>query len=284
MVSKNVSWLQKHPLTNYILIVVYFLFILLMHDPLVKISVWVEHQLTVETYNLIIAIVFISLLAGFLCYLFKHLSANPENRTLKLSYLFITVALLIVHSRFMFDSNIEVIHSFEFTILAFLIFPLFNRFGAAIFFTLPFMLIDEWYQYIILYPEWNDYFDLNDILTDTYGCALTMLLLMISGIQNVGAKKPLLKRPEFWGVISLVLVVVTLAKLCIVVPYAFDSCSNTLLVMNEGHSPETFWRAHPTHNINYHIMNPVEGFVAIITLHLFYLGLDRAPKTSIAPH
>ncbi|MBK7149891.1 MAG: VanZ family protein [Bacteroidetes bacterium] len=83
------------------------------------------------------------------------------------------------------------IHALEFTWLVFLLFPVANRYSAAICLTLPFMLLDEWYQYILLYPEFNDYFDLNDILMDTYGCGLMMVLLMLLGVKN----KPL---PRFW--------------------------------------------------------------------------------------
>lgn len=274
MLSNTITWLQKHPLINAVLVIAYFLFIIFMHHPLVLHSVYIENKLGIETYNLVVAVVFMAVLLGLLYFISKQFMLHKENRQHKIIYLLVTLGLLFTHSRFMFDSNIEVIHSFEFTFLAFLLFPFFNRFGAAVFFTLPFMLIDEWYQYILLYPDFNDYFDLNDLLTDTYGCALMMLLLMIAGVNGEETKKPLQKRPEFIGLVSLVIIVVVLVKLCVVVPYASDACSNTLLVMNESLTPEPFWRAHPTHHISYHVMNPTEGFIAVVLLHLFYLGLD----------
>jgi hypothetical protein len=273
MVSNIIKWLQKHPLVNAVLVIAYFLFIIFMHHPLVLHSVYIEHKLGIETYNLVVAVVFMAVLLGLLYFTAKQFMLHPQNRQRKIVYLLITLGLLFIHSRFMFDSNIEVIHSFEFTFLAFLLFPFFGRFGAAVFFTLPFMLIDEWYQYILLYPGWNDYFDLNDILTDTYGCILTMLLLMIAGVKGEETK-PLVKRPEFIGLISAVIIVVLLMNMCVIVPYASNACSNTLLVMNESLTPEPFWRAHPTHHIQYHVMNPTEGLIAVALLHLFGLGLN----------
>jgi hypothetical protein len=274
MLNRIITWLQKHPLINAVLALAYFIFILFMHHPLVLLSVFIEQNLGIETYNLVVATVFMVLLVGVLYFVFKLLIYNKENRQRKVIYLLTTLALLITHSRFMFDSNIEVIHSFEFSFLAFLIFPFTRRFGAAVFFTLPFMLIDEWYQYILLYPEYNDYFDMNDLLTDTYGCALMMLLMMITGVKGEEIKKPLVKRSEFIGLICFIIMVVVLVNVCIIVPYAGNACPNTLLVMNENLTSEPFWRAHPTHHIYYHVMKPTEGFIAVVLLHLFYLGLD----------
>jgi hypothetical protein len=245
-----------------------------MHHPLVLVSVWVEHNLSIETYNTVVASVFIvvTLVLSFL--LFRKLAQQVRNYKLEILYLIGTLVLLVVHSRFMFDSNIEVIHSLEFAILAFLLFPLSKRFGAAVFFTLPFMLIDEWYQYTVLYPQWNDYFDLNDILTDTYGCGLTMVGLMIMGAKGDENIRPLWKRPEFIGLLGGAILVLLLVKICFISAYANEACGNTWLVMNERSISEPFWRPHPTHHISFHVMKPSEGFIAIILLHLFYFGLD----------
>jgi len=278
MLHQIIFWLQQRKFANLTLVFGYFLFILLMHNPLVHLYIWIEKQLTLEVFNVVIAVIFLLLVTGATFLLSKHFFKYPENRELKVFYALITLTLLLAHSRFMFDSNIEVIHSLEFTFLTFLIFPLSKRFGAAVFCTLPFMLFDEWYQYIILYPEWNDYFDLNDILMDTYGCGLTMIVLMIIGVKGDENVKPFWKRPEFISLLCLVVAILIAAKFCFVATYANEACSNTLLVMNERMSAEPFFRPHPTHNISYHVMNPVEGFIAITILHFIYLGLDSFRK------
>ena len=249
-----------------------------MHDHLVHLSIWVEKNLSLPVYNVVVAVVFLALLTILLVYVSKQFFKSKENRTLKLFYLLTTITLIIIHSRFMFDSNIEIIHSFEFTFLAFLIFPLSKRFGAAILFTLPFMLFDEWYQYIILYPQWNDYFDLNDIMMDTYGCGLTMITLIIVGVKGDENIKPFYKRPEFVSLACLAISILVAVKICFIVPYANEVCNNTWLVMNERITPEPFWRFHLTHKLWFHVMQPVEGFIAIVALHLFYFGLDSFRK------
>jgi hypothetical protein len=274
MINTFIFWLQTRRLINLVLIAGYFLFLLFMHDPLVHVSMWVEKQLSLQLYNTVVAAVFVLLVIVAGSLLLRKLLADKSNRTLKVFYLFATLLLLFIHSRFMFDSNIEVIHSLEFTGLAFLIFPLTRRFGATIFFTVPFMLIDEWYQYTVLYPQWLDYFDLNDLMTDTYGCALAMLTLMILGIKGSENVKPFWQRTEFIALASGVVVILVLVKLCIIAPYANQVCDNTRLLINHRLTEEPFWRPHPTHHINFHVMKPLEALIAIASLHLFYFGLD----------
>jgi hypothetical protein len=272
MLHTFIFWLQTRRLINLVLIVGYFLFLLFMHDPLVLVSVWIEKQLGLQVYNMVVAAVFVLLVAILGSVLLRKLMAAKTNRALRLFYLLFTLLFLFTHSRFMFDSNIEIIHSLEFTGLAFLIFPLTRRFGATIFFTLPFMLFDEWYQYTVLYPL--DYLDLNDIMTDTYGCALAMLTLMILGVKGSDNVKPFWQRIEFIALASGVVLVLVLVKLCIIAPYANQVCHNTLLLINHRLTEEPFWRPHPTHHIDFHVMKPLEALIAITTLHLFYFGLD----------
>jgi hypothetical protein len=243
---------------------------------------WVEKNLSLSVYNAVVAVVFLSLVAALVFFLQKKLRQQSEDRNLHLVYFSITITAIIIHSRFMFDSNIEVIHSLEFTLLALLIFPLTRRFGGTISFVLPFMLFDEWFQYTVLYPQWLDYFDLNDILMDTYGCAMTMIVLMILGVKGNTNVKVFWKRPEFILLISLIVVILIAAKLCFIAAYANEACGNTLLIMNKGMVAEPFFRFHPTHLVWFHVMKPVEGFIAIMLLHLFYFGLDSFRKTGNA--
>lgn len=272
--SKIIFWLQTHPLINAILALGYFLLILFLHAPLVIVSIWVEHHLSIDTYNLVIEVVFVLMVLLLLYTVAQRVRINFQNLKLEMAYMILSLLFIIIHSRFMFDSNIEVIHSLEFTILAFLLFPFTKRFGAAIFCTLPFMLFDEWYQYVVLYPQINDYFDLNDILMDTYGCGLAMSLLMTFGIKGSENIQPIWKRPEFIGLLSMIALVLILAKLCLLAPYKGDSCANTWLVLNKRMTTEPWLRPHPTHPVLYHVMKPLEALIAISCLHIFYLGLD----------
>jgi len=273
-----VDWLAERPAVNAVLVVSYFTFIMLMHNPLVHLSMYIEGLLSLQYYNAVIAVIYSSFLITLTVLLYKYFSRYTDNVALKIAYLTTTVILIIIHSRFMFDSNIEIIHSFEFTILAFLLFPFTCRFGAAILFAVPFMLFDEWYQYMVLYPDWNDYFDLNDVVMDTYGCALTMVVLMICGVKAQQGLRPLYKRVEFVVLVTASVVILIAGQLCYIAAYLSTQCSNTLLVMNKRMDPEPLFRVHPTHFWMYHVMSPVEGLIVIVVMILFFFGLDSLRK------
>lgn len=270
------EWLRQHRAINLLLVLIYFLFIVFMHHPLVLLSVHVEQLLGIGHYDTVVAVIFVFLLAIAVRLNARKMPAQNEQRGTAYFYGFVTLVLLATHAQFMFDSNIEVIHALEFTWLVFLLFPVANRYSAAICLTLPFMLLDEWYQYILLYPEFNDYFDLNDILMDTYGCGLMMVLLMLLGVKN----KPLprfWKRTEVYGLAVLLLLILFGAASGFISAYANDAA---WLVMNERSTAEPFWRFHVAHQRFYHVMAPQEGLAAITLLYLFYLGMDQKRAVS----
>lgn len=268
------NFLRQHPVLNTALVLGYFVFILLMHNPLVHLSIWVEAHLSLALYNKVTIIIYLITLFTLAFTLRSRLRLHPQNLPRKVFYLFSITLLIALHARFMFEKNIEIIHSLEFTILAFLLFPLAGTFGGAVFFCLPFMLIDEWYQYIYLYPDWNDYMDLNDIVMDLHGAALMMLGLMIAGITAFQTTQPLWKRREFVGLILLLLLVIGALSTCYLAPYADTACSNTVFLFNEHPGPEPFFRISAGSGTSFHVMKPYEGIVAITAVVLFYFGLD----------
>jgi len=174
----------------------------------------------------------------------------------------------------MFEMNIEIIHVFQYAILAFLLFPLTRRFGAAVCFAIPFMLIDEWNQYINLYPGYVQYFEFNDVILDINGCGLAMITLYIAGVRGAENIKPLWRRPEFILLVTGLVITALAVQSCIIALYATDKCSNTWLVLNIVPEAPAFWRKFPGRDVVYHIMQPLEAIISIAVLAFFYFGLD----------
>lgn len=274
MVRSAIAWLQRHKVITGFLLLAYFVFIVLMHGPMVHLSNHFQGVLGFAMYNKVVIVVYCLAAICVAALLVAKIAEHPQHRRLKLAYLLITLALIFIHSRFMFDSNIEAIHSLEFTFLAVLLFALFNRFGAAIMFAVPFMLLDELYQYWVLYPDFNDYMDLNDISMDIYGCCLAMVTLMIFGVKGVQPVQPLYKRIEFWGLIGMLALIALAIGTCYVVPYQFQECSNTFLVLNKRMAIEPFWREHPISHVIYHVQKPIEAIASFSTLVFLCFGLD----------
>ncbi len=251
-----------------------------MHVPCAKLSVWVEWHLSLPVYNMVVKATCLLLLILFLALCFTQIQKRGDNRSLKLTYLLLSLAFIILHFRIMFEMNIEIIHIFQYSILAFLLFPLTRRFGAAVCFAIPFMLVDEWNQYINLYPGYVEYFEFNDVILDINGCGLAMIALYICGVKGSESLKPLWKRPEVISILAFGLLVFIAVKTCFVALYTADKCTNTRLVLNIIKEAPTFWRQFPGRDIVYHIMQPVEAIVAIMALSFFYFGLDSFRKMS----
>ena len=252
----------------------YFIFIFLMHVPCAKLSVFVEHHLTLPVYNKVVIGTCVLLLILYAAFVFTQLKGQADNRPHKIIYLFLTLSFILIHFKIMFEMNIEIIHIFQYSILAFLLFPLTRRFGAAVCFAIPFMLVDEWNQYINLYPGFVEYFEFNDVILDINGCGLAMITLYICGVRGAETLKPLWKRPEFITIVIFALAVCIAIKTCFIALYTVDKCDNTWLVLNIIKEPQFFWRKFPGRDAVYHIMQPLEAIIAIIALAFFYFGLD----------
>jgi len=272
--QRCVTWLQNHRAVNLLLILVYFLFIYYMHDPVVHLSIWVMKAMSLPVYNEVVVVIVLLLLVLFIAVIAGQFRKYKNNGLLKVGYLLFSVVIILIHFCTMFEMNIEVIHVFEYPVLAILIFCLTQRFGAAVLFTIPFMLMDEWHQYIVLYPSYVDYFEFNDIMVDTYGCGLAMVTLMICGVKGELPVSSFWKRPEFVFLILALIALAIAIKTCFFAVYEADKCSNTWLVLNRINEIPTFWRKYPGRDVVYHVMQPIEAIISISGLAVIYFGLD----------
>lgn len=273
--QRSTNWLAEYRGINLLLVFGYFTFIFLMHIPCAKLSVFVEHHLSLPVYNKVVIAISSLLLMLYLWYIITQLKKRTDNRWHKVIYLLFALGLIILHFNIMFEMNIEIIHIFQYSILAFLLFPLTRRFGAAVCFAIPFMLIDEWNQYINLYPGYVQYFEFNDVILDINGCGLAMVTLYIAGVKGADNIKPIWKRPEFILLATGLIVTAVLVYTCFISLYAADRCANTKLVLNIVPEVPAFWRKFPGRDVMYHIMQPLEAIISIAVLSIFYFGLDE---------
>ena len=76
MLHSLIFWLQSRKLINLALVFAYFIFILFMHNPLVHLSIWVEKILSPDTYNVVVALVFLTVLLLLSFFVLKKLAAD----------------------------------------------------------------------------------------------------------------------------------------------------------------------------------------------------------------
>lgn len=273
------DYLRKRRLLNLVLVFTYGISLILLHDPVVQLSIKAMNSLSLSIYNNVVR--WASLAFGLIvvAYMVLALFRNSENREWKLFFLMLSLALAVMHFLVMLEMNIEVIHVIEFTILAVLIFPFIGRYGAAIVFCLPFILVNEWYQYQVLYPGYIKYFEFNDVFMDLVGCGLAMIALWVSGIKPIKSIPTFWKRPEFLSLMGLIGFYAIAITTCLLALYTATQCENTWLVLSLLEEPSQFWQTHEFTGATYHVMNPKEGMIAISLLCILYMVMDNLAYT-----
>jgi hypothetical protein len=282
VLNRIVNWLEQHRLVNVLLIIAYSVFIILMHNNVVHLSVFVMQNLTLPVYNTVVKIIFSAFAVLYCGLLAWQLNIYSNQRKAKIIYLVCTFAFIIFHFWAMFEMNIEIIHIYEYPLLCFLFYPFTRRFGASLLFTLPFMLIDEWRQYMILYPGYVEYLELNDVMTDVYGCGLAVVTMWICNVKTNPTCRPIWQRPEFIMLGLMVLAFFIALKTCFFCLYPEDACSNTYMVLDKLQDPGLFWRQYPNRDVIYHVSTPIEGVIIISLLCLFYFGIDSLARKKAA--
>ncbi|MCF8256349.1 MAG: hypothetical protein K9J06_02285 [Flavobacteriales bacterium] len=262
---------ETHRIWNGVLAAAYVAFILFGHDTFVKLSIRAMNALTLPVYDAVVAAITVAVGVAFLTALVFFIRKNGPQRPRQIFYLSAIVLMLVLHYSLLFEMNIEVIHAALYAGLAFLLFPFARRPGATILLALPVMMLDEWYQYRVLYPESVQYLDLNDVLMDVLGSGL-----MLCGMWTVGVRMEV-DRSLFLKDMVMLAVLVSICAMalagCVVVLFPGHSCPQTWLVLNRLPDPMEFWRVHPFTGRTYHAMPPLEGLAVISAVTLFFTGM-----------
>ena len=260
--------------------------VLFLHDAMVNVSVWLQNKMAPGdahqarlNYDIFIAAVAGVLLVGLLAFLLWHLKKNPENKGLKIGYFVMCCGFIVGHASFMFLQNIEGIHSVQFGLLALLIFPLTGSFWKTLFWVFLAGAIDEYYQYVELYPDKDDYYDFNDMIMDTLGGCMAMTLLAISGV------KARISRTKWY--ISPIFITTVVIAVATMIGFATDLVQfspipgkeeQAVLILQMRGDFEGFWRTTPNSTLKYHVMHPIEGLLVAASLMGIFSFLDRKLK------
>lgn len=274
MIEKAVLFLEKRRAINLFLVLLYMAAIIGLHDFMVQQSIIMMNYVGLENYNKYVAYISVFIAIIIISFLAFHFYKDPTDRVKKGFYLFTTLILMASHFHFMFEMNIEIIHSLQYGVLGILLFPLSRKIGLSAILSLPIMLIDEWYQYQILYPGYVEYFEFNDIIMNILGLALFSTILWIGGAHLKTYSIANILKHLGLKIISLYIIITILLLITgIVVLYPEQADNSTWLILNTVKS-KSFWVIHKFTKAQYHILRPIESFFGILLLFVFYLGLD----------
>lgn len=273
------NWLSAHKILNLGIVVAFIAMIIWLHDAFVQLSVKIMWAISYTNYDIWVAVIFLLITLGLAFFYYRAIRRNNSHIGLRITLLLLTLALIIAHSRIMFLFNIEVIHSIQFGLLAFLVFPLVRSNWQTLFIVTLVGYFDEWYQYMKLYPTITDYFDFNDVVMDQLGAAAVLVFLYNSGVSSnrIATWKSLFQTPRVWIGIGLVILVGILMTSGLIVGYAGEKMKHTVLVLNKSEAYEGFWHHVSMYARSYHILSPLEGFAANLLLIFGFGLLDAAP-------
>jgi hypothetical protein len=215
IIQTTVIWLQKNRLLNIILVLAFSCFIVFMHDSFVNVSIQLMNAYSLAAYDKMVAIIALIIGVAIIAILLNKIYAEKSFWQAKLFYLIASFTLLAIHFFVLTEKSIEMIHALLYFGLSFLLFPIFGRYSAAIIFALVIMIIDEWFQYKILYPQYVEYYELNDILLDVLGSGLLITQLFIFGVKNKNSNTAFFKQSEFVLLGSILLLVFLAMGACL---------------------------------------------------------------------
>jgi len=253
------------------LVLLYIAFILLGHDAFVQLSVVVMNKLSLPVYNQRVLQLIWASGFFFVIYTFYNLCKTPTLWQTKLFFLTLCLVGLGAHIAILFEMNIEIIHVLEYVILVGLIFPFSRSISVSLVLALPVMIADELHQYLVLYPNYNKYFEWNDIVLDLLGAGTLFLMWHIGGLT---IQKPKINF-VFWALLGFVglMLLGFGTKLFVYTPT--DATSFSWIVFNRLDNPNLFWQIHAFTGARYHVLSPTFGVLLILSVLFVFAWYEK---------
>jgi hypothetical protein len=273
LLQNFITFTTRHRRAVLALTGLYYVLVLALHEPLSKVSVWLQEKLTIKTYNS--AVTVLIALAGIMTasYLIRILLRH-EDRKKKAAYLVFTGLLLFLTYRNFLVVNVESIHFLQYAILAAPLYALTGSYGQSIFWVTLLGAIDEAYQYFFLYPDWK-YLDFNDIVLNLLGGACLLVIVFISEKpgDRVIRRRSLLTPPMPLIIFILLILLIIPFLTGIAGSYPAEGVEDPPVLLSRQPPPEDFWQEMKWGK-KYHVLSPVEGTVMTAILIGAYSLLD----------
>ena len=276
-----ITYLSKHKFLNLCLATFYYLLVVIPHE---QVGLFIQNNvarpLGRSNYNLLV--LFIALV---LCFLFVRtiLKQIPNLDTalkqkililLGLNLIFLLIALKVI-----IVINVELIHVVQYGLMAIFIFPLCMNYRETLFWSSLLGALDELYQYIVLTPYINDYYDFNDVILNMLGVSLGLIFIRVFNV-GVGKTKRFFESPANWMIMvgSLSLLILYVSGIIGIYPADPELDSQKLFLFIKEYEAG-FWHTIPVAR-PFHIVRPFEALVIMIILfNIFsHIGTDKAKE------
>lgn len=273
-ISKIINWLYSNRLVTLLLILAYSAGIIFLHDSLVNVSVKIMNSMGLNAYNTFISLITAFALAIVSIFILYSVKTAQEFRKAKMLFPVAIVALMAIHYFFLLEMNIEIVHAFAYGGLVFLIYGLTKRYAAAIIWAVPVMLIDEWYQYMVLYPHYVEYWELNDVVLDMLGGTFMLMLIFLANAPHK-ISKPYYLRSEFLIGGTMVVAFIALVSACVIATHTSTACPQTIFTMSKMAEPHTGWHVHGFTQKTYYILSPAQSIIIVSAISFLLMAFDN---------
>ncbi len=212
---------------------------------------------------------------------------HDKGRRTSIIFLWSATLLFMAISQWMLMSvHTEAVHFIQYGILGVLVFFIVRRIPATLIITTVIGMVDEGYQYWVLYKGWVSFFDLNDIILNAVAAGLALLYLL-SVSPHLFADET----DDPWIVRNVdLLVLLVLAVLlgaglithtiALYRPPDLDP-ESVLLILNRNPPPTEFWFDAWWSGRRYHSLSPINGFLVLAAVLHFYRW--ALPRLKVSP-
>ena len=275
MIKKIISWLETHPLVNLIILISYFFSVVLPHEWLGAHINSIFRPLGRNRYNLIILILAIAAILVVAWLIRIRWRQYPLKKHV-LPYILGSIVLLVISYKILIVINIEFIHFVQYALFAILAYPLLKNILSVMFLATAFGALDELYQYVVLTPHINKYFDFNDVFINQIGAGIGCLLVVIMGFKDTPLKISKLYRDP--GFLSLAILIIIFLAGWLSGYYTLfdpDAISRFTLIKEQA---ESYWVYPKGPYAVFHRLNIREAVICLITAILLYGSMTRINK------
>lgn len=254
----------------------YYLLVVLTHE---KVGKFVERTLDVpmgrERYNLLVVISALILLMAFLLWFTPRLVRMESNARWVIGGITVfTVSCIIVAMKTIVVINIELIHVFQYAIMAVLLYPLLPNYREVLFWASLLGAFDELYQYLVLAPQISDYYDFNDVIINMLGASMGMLILRIQGFENKWAYRKWYKSPATQMMIGISSLIILMWLTGLLSVYPAKESNNSVIFEFVKIPHEGFWRVVPKAD-PFHVIRPETGLIILCILFNIFKNIGR---------
>lgn len=277
--ARVVRWLNRHPVWQGIIIVVYFVFTVTFHDVMQQPAYWAQSKLpSHREWNNLVAVVTLPILGGFCLWMFLGLRRHSRTWIAGM-YLAVSLAVAVACFHSLLCMNIEVVHFPQYAILAVLLFARTGSFCQTIVWAVLCGLIDEGYQYLYLYPDRRIYMDFNDVILNTVGAGMGLAMIFVTGVEGRWTEGEDSSRPfrKSFAAIAAGIAALTTAAMCatgFLRLFAVDNAGHRGIVLRRNGPLAEFW-TRTNWGKTFHEVQPHEWFAASVLLIIFFSLLDR---------